>query len=204
MEEHISLEQSRGACYKFLSDCYYLPDAGLLKMINSSCGSARDLCSEMAQSITGSDDIESIQVDYSRLFVGPYGLLAPPYGSVYLENKRMLIGDSTLDVRQKYADEGLSINLKEAPDHIAIELEFMYFLIHKEVEAALMGNAAQAVDYIRKQRGFLEVHLARWVCDLTNRMAAKAETAFYRKLANLTKTFIEADTKNLSEMMCPQ
>jgi TorA maturation chaperone TorD len=112
----------------------------------------------------------------------------------------MLIGDSTLDVRQRYAKEGLSINLKEAPDHIAIELEFMYFLIHKEVEAALVGDSDQAVDYISKQRDFLEVHLARWACDLTVLMAAKAETAFYRKLANVTRTFIEADVKNLSDI----
>jgi len=200
VEEHISQEEYRGACYKSLSDCYYLPDAGLLKMISDPDGTACGLYSGMVQSIKGLSDIESIQVDYSRLFVGPYGLLAPPYGSVYLENKRMLIGDSTLDVRRRYAKEGLRINFKEAPNHIAIELEFMYFLIHKEVEAALVGDSAQAVDYIRKQRDFLEVHLVRWVCDLTALMAAKAETAFYRELANVTKTFIEADVQNLSDI----
>lgn len=199
VENHILLERDRGACYKFLSYCYYLPDAGLLEMINNPGKAACGLLPEMA-GIAGMDDIESLQVDYSRLFVGPYGLLASPYGSMYLENLK-LFGDSTVDVSRRYAKEGLNINIKEVPDHIAVELEFMYFLIHKEVEAALTGNSTRAVDYIRKQRDFLEVHLSRWVDDFTGRIASSAETAFYKKLANLTKTFVEGDVKKLAELI---
>ncbi|MEK7353835.1 MAG: molecular chaperone TorD family protein [Chloroflexota bacterium] len=199
VEEHISLEKDRAACYKLLSECYYLPDAGLLETINNPDKAVCSLCSEMA-GIAGPDDIEPLQVDYSRLFVGPYGLLASPYGSMYLENLK-LFGDSTVDVSRRYAKEGLSINIKEVPDHIAVELEFMYFLIHKEVEAALKGNSSQAVDYIRKQRDFLEVHLSRWVDDFTARIASNAETVFYKKLAILTKTFVEGDVKKLAELI---
>lgn len=198
VEEHISLERARAACYKFLSDCYYLPDAGLLETINNPDKAACGLCSGMA-GIAGLGDIESLQVDYTRLFVGPYGLLASPYGSMYLENLKLL-GDSTIDVSRRYAQEGLGLNIKEVPDHIAVELEFMYFLIHKEVEAALKGNSSQAVGYIRKQRDFLEVHLSRWVDDFTGKIASSAETAFYKKLANLTKTFLEGDVKKLAEL----
>lgn len=192
----MSLEKYRGACYKFLSDCYYLPDAGLLKMINNPDGTNCGLHSEMA-SVTELDDIESIQVDYSRLFVGPYGLLAPPYGSVYLENKRMLIGDSTLDVRQRYAKEGLCVNLKEAPDHIAIELEFMYFLIHKEIEAIENTDFISATDYARKQEDFLETHLSKWITGFSRNVKTNAQTQFYNKLADLTETFIIADLNSL-------
>jgi len=199
VEEHLSLEKERAACYKFLADCYYLPDAGLLEAINTPDKAACGLSSGMA-GIAGLDDIEPLQVDYSRLFVGPYGLLASPYGSMYLENLK-LVGDSTIDVSRRYAKEGLSVNIKEVPDHVAVELEFMYFLIHKEIEAALQGNSTQAVDYVRKQRDFLEVHLARWVYDFTDRIASNAQTAFYKKLAHLTKTFIEEDVRKLADLI---
>lgn len=193
--KHISLERDRAASYKFLADCYYLPDKGLLEAVNTPDKAACGLSTEMA-SIAGVADIEPLQVDYSRLFVGPYGLLASPYGSMYLENNKLL-GDSTIDVSRRYAKEGLSVNIKEVPDHVAVELEFMYFLIHKEIEAALSGDSTQAVDYIRKQREFLEVHLSRWIYDFTGKIVSNAETPFYRKLANLTKAFIEDDVKKL-------
>lgn len=112
-----------------------------------------------------------------------------------------MIGDSTIDVSRRYAKEGLSINIKEVPDHIAVELEFMYCLIHKEVEVASTGDSTQAVDYIRRQREFLEVHLARWVGDFTNMIVVNAEATFYKKLANLTKTFIEDDVKKLADIV---
>ncbi|MBM2831889.1 MAG: torD6, partial [Dehalococcoidia bacterium] len=41
------------------------------------------------------------------LFVGPYRLLAPPYWSAYLEDARVVMGDSTMDVKNRYREEGL-------------------------------------------------------------------------------------------------
>lgn len=199
LEEHIFLERERAACYKFLSDCYYLPDAGLLEKVNTPDEAACGLRAELA-GIAGLDDIQTLQVDYSRLSVGPYGLLASPYGSMYLENLK-LVGDSTVDVSRRYAKEGLNVSIREVPDHVAVELEFMYFLIHKEVEAALLGDSARAMDYVRKQRDFLEVHLARWVYDFADRMASNAETSFYKKLAGLTKKFISGDVKKLADLL---
>ncbi|MDO8717146.1 MAG: hypothetical protein Q7J73_10140 [Dehalococcoidales bacterium] len=70
VDEYISLERDRGACYKVLADCYYLPDVGLLEKINNPDMAICGLNSEMA-GIAGQDDVESLQVDYSRLFVGP-------------------------------------------------------------------------------------------------------------------------------------
>jgi TorA maturation chaperone TorD len=157
------------------------------------------LFSEIAESASLTSDIDALRIDYSRLFIGPYRLLAPPYGSVYLENTRRIMGNSTLDVRNKYADEGLRLDIKEAPDHIAIELEFMYYLISKEIEAALSAESIDATSYLTKQKDFLDAHLGIWVSDFSNNIAVNAETAFYRDLACQTKSFIEADLKGLSQ-----
>jgi TorA maturation chaperone TorD len=42
--------------------------------------------------------------------VGPFLVPAPPYGSVYLEDNRQLMGDSTIDVRRHYLSLGLDLS----------------------------------------------------------------------------------------------
>jgi len=98
MEEILSRECERADAYKVLLECYYLPDENLIRMLNSLTESAHGLYPDFAGSIPGMDDVQLLMVDYSKLFVGPYQLLAPPYGSVYLEDGK-LMGESTMDVR---------------------------------------------------------------------------------------------------------
>jgi TorA maturation chaperone TorD len=198
MKEFISKEEYRRDCYQVLADCYYLPDERLLKTLKSLDKSRNNLQSELASSAPELNNIEALRVDYSKLFVGPYKLLAPPYGSVYLENSTRLMGDSTLDVKNRYVKEGLQVDLKEAPDHIAIELEFMYYLISKEVEAALNSNTVNTVAYLEKQKDFLGTHLGIWVSDLASNILANAETMFYKNIARLTDSFVREDLMALS------
>ncbi len=108
------------------------------------------------------------------------------------------MGESAMDVRRRYREECLDLNIKEAPDHIAIELEFMYFLIHKETEATLDNAPAAAAGYMRKQIDFLGTHLCRWVPGFSQKVGANARTQFYRKLANLTETFAVNDLRSLT------
>jgi len=194
----LSQEECRRDSYKLLSECYYLPDEGLIKMLRSLDTSKDALHSGIVKNIPETSDIDSLVIDYSKLFVGPYGLLAPPYGSIYLEHMGRVMGDSTVDVRNRYAEEGLNVSLKEAPDHVAIELEFMYFLVFKEIEATRNHDLEKAVLYQRKQRAFLKNHLGIWVPDFTDKISSNAETAFYRKVACLTKSFVIEDLKSLS------
>jgi len=199
MEEFLSHEEYRRDSYRLLSECYYMPDEGLLTMLTDSDGIRGSLLSEIAKSIPVTNAIESLIIDYSKLFVGPYRLLALPYGSVYLENSRRVMGESTMDVRNMYTEEGLNVSLKEAPDHIAIELEFMYFLIFKEIEAIMSNDLDKTFLYQRKQRTFLENHLGIWVPDFADNVLSNAETEFYKNVVYLTKSFIIEDLKSLSD-----
>ncbi len=199
MKELLSREEYRGNSYKLLSECYYLPDEKLIEILNGIDKSWGWLYSEIARSIPELSDIESIKIDYSKLFLGPNSLIAPPYGSVYLENTRRVMGDSTMDVMNRYREEGLDISIKEVPDHIAIELEFMYLLIFKQVEAIRSSNPENAASYLRKQQAFLESHLGMWVPEFANNIEANGQTEFYKNLARSTKLFVEEDLRSLSE-----
>ena len=199
MKELLSREEYRGNSYKLLSECYYPPDEKLIEILNGIEKSRGGLYSEITRNIPELSDIESLIIDHSKLFLGPYELLAPPYGSVYLENTRRIMGNSTIDVMNRYREEGLDIGIKEVPDHIAIELEFMYLLIFKQGEAIRNSDSGNAVSYLRKQKAFLESHLGIWVSEFANNVEANGQTEFYKNLARSTKLFVIEDLKSLSD-----
>jgi TorA maturation chaperone TorD len=121
--------------------------------------------------------------------------LAPPCGSVYLEGERRLMGDSTLAVGECYHEVGLEVatGFTGTPDHIAVELEFMHFLVVKELDALTDGYREHAQNFRQKQQAFLERHLAAWVPDFSRSVEEQAQTRFYQSLAAATRLFIESD-----------
>jgi TorA maturation chaperone TorD len=192
-------ESSRMAAFQLLSECHFMPDTGLLDTLTNLESPMANLSEPAAKcvrrmrtEIESDQNFEALKVDFARLFVGPYKLLAAPYGSVYLDSQRTMMGDSTLDVRNRYREAGLNTaaNFNEAPDHIAAELEFMYYLVFKEIEAFSNSDTATAIGYIRKQRSFLDDHLMSWVPKFAGNIIKHAETSFYQNLAKATETFL--------------
>jgi TorA maturation chaperone TorD len=154
--------------------------------------SAVKFVQNMRQEFKDGVDLEPLKVDFSKLFVGPYEMSAAPYGSVYLEEGRKMMGDSTLDVKNRYREAGLDTakTFKDAPDHISAELEFMYYLIFKEIEAFSKSDTETAIGFIQKQKSFLKDHLMAWVPEFANSISENAENPFYRNLAKVTTAFL--------------
>jgi TorA maturation chaperone TorD len=197
-------ESSRMATFRWLSICYFLPDTGLLDTLDNLESHLANLSEpaaknarRMRKEIENDRNCEALKVDFARLFVGPYKLLAAPYGSVYLDSGRTMMGASTLDVKSRYCEAGLNTatNFKEAPDHIAAELEFMYYLIFKEIKAFSNSDIETAIGCIQKQRSFLEDHMMRWVPEFAGNISEHAETSFYQNLAKATETFLKENYK---------
>lgn len=208
-DDLLSRERARGEAYKLLAECYYLPIPELIgklkdleQQMSGVCTEARLYIKKMYEEIKRLDDLDALSLDFSRLFLGPYKMHAPPYGSVYLDDKRQIMGDSTLEVRNKYRESGLDISsdFRDPPDHIAAELEFMYFLILKEIEAIGNSDIDTAVSFLEQQRTFLREHLGAWVFDFADIIEEKAETDFYKNLARATRTFIEENFDELSDL----
>jgi TorA maturation chaperone TorD len=135
-------------------------------------------------------------VDYSRLFIGPMKLVAPPYGSVYLEGGRRLMGDTTVDAVLIYRQAGLELDRdthKDMPDHIAVELEFMYFLLLKETEGLRNGDNETATRYANIRKDFLKRHLGAWAFDFLKDMREGAHNDFYKNLALCTEAFLKEE-----------
>ena len=191
MQKTLNKVCQRADSYKFLSDCYYLPDEELIQKV-AEFAQTNHFFAELYNCIPLDIELESLKIDYAQLFVGPFKLLAPPYGSFYFEDSR-LMGDSTIDVRNWYEKEGLDVVIKDAPDHIAMELEFMYYLAVKQSQATEKGNIQDIQLCQQKQKSFLNSHLAKWLPKFAEKVQNNSQTEFYKKLAGLTDIFVRKD-----------
>lgn len=202
-DELLADEECRANSYKLLAECFQTPDEELITLIEDI---EREEDLRLAvQSITDEvpEDIESLRVEYAKLFVGPFEVLAPPYGSVYLDNSERVMTDSTMDVMDRYREVGLDTDIDEPADHVAAELEFMYVLLVREIEAISKSNHDDAVEYLRRQQDFLNRHLGRWIADFTDEVTDYAETDFYRTLARETESFVTNDVDRVADRLAP-
>jgi len=199
--DFILKEKRRGDCYRLLSACFYQPQKetfiqeeffknleGLLRLISPDTAAH---VSEMEKSFLKYSE-EDLLVAYAKLFVGPNELLAPPFGSVYLDGKNMVMGDSTMEVINMYEEQGLTMDseFRNLPDHITVELEFMYYLIFKEVEALEKSQWDVALDFIKTQELFFDKFLRQWVKPFCDKIRQGIDNEFYTSLADCVSVFI--------------
>ncbi len=109
-----------------------------------------------------------LEQEFTRLFLGPGRPVAHPYESVYREGRTM--GNTTLDVRQWLAGEGLTPSDRSLPDHVGVELAFMSHLAACEARAWDAGDEAGAQDYVVRQGDFMREHLAVWLPQFCRRV----------------------------------
>lgn len=188
----------RGDTFKLLAACFYEPDKDLLQE-QHVCDNLAGLLREIAPSAAAAAEAmatalaetaqQQLSIDHASLFVGPFELPAAPYGSVYLERQRRTMGDSTMMVQRFYREAGLSIDVAEPPDHIAIELEFLFYLCRKETEA---GASEQTQRYRTLQAAFFNQALLPWMKPFCSAIRSATTNPFYLALAACLEQFIES------------
>jgi len=76
-----------------------------------------DQLAAIAELLMQPDKNETLEEAWQRLFIGPYALPAPPWGSVYLDKENVLFGDSTLKLRHWMAQRQVDVTLaQEEPE----------------------------------------------------------------------------------------
>lgn len=132
--------------------------------------------------------LESMQAEYTRLFIGPGPIVAPPWESVYFSEERLLFQRETFQVRAWYARFGLKVpNVNSEPDdHVGLELSFVAHLAELALQALQAQEQERFRELLETQRRFLAEHLLKWGPGWCSRVEATSGSEFYRGLALLT------------------
>lgn len=81
--------------YHVLSLAYLkLPDEEVISQVNTYLG------------ISSNCDITELKSDYTRLFIGPYKLLSPPWESVYRSRLKLVCQEPLLEVKKYIWKQG--------------------------------------------------------------------------------------------------
>lgn len=121
-----------------------------------------------------------------------------------------MLGVQAIAVKIMYRMAGAEMErtCKELPTHIGVELGFMNFLCEKEAAAINneretvlqdkeIGKVTDSHVYRELQSRFLRAHLNDWFPQLSQAIQEKANTHFYRAMAQVTEEFIARDTASL-------
>ncbi len=137
---------------------------------------------------------DGLAADYTRLFMGPGKLLAPPWESVFFNDERLLFQEQTLQLRAWYARFGLAADRsgQEPDDHIGLELAFLAHLASLGLAALEAGDDERLAQTLTAQRAFLDAHLLKWAPAWCLQVQTNAKTAFYQAAAQLTSGALAA------------
>jgi DMSO reductase family type II enzyme chaperone len=230
IDDPVLMAQVRGEVYKLLALCFNKPTSELANdIVHGSLASAlRNLlenteangwedgiaaitgCCDQPDNLDAESLYGSLKGEYTRLFIGPGHLPAPPYESVHRQDvpeleRGLVMGRSTVDARRQYAEAGLQLSpdFTDLPDHIAVELEFMYFLCTKEAEAWQVQDGEAALQRRAAEHAFLSQHLSKWVPVFCQAVTQATQEEFYRGLACLTQVWVEGECNRLNGLARP-
>lgn len=207
MTDKQTVTAAREDAYRLLAACFYPPSKELFEegciatLADLLAPVAPDAAQHAADAVVaaGKSSLDSLAVEHARLFIGPFQLIAPPYGSIYLDDAKTVMGDSTARVAAFYHYCGLHLadDFHELPDHFAVELEFMSYLAFKQREAEASGDKAETMRFVGLQKEFLDRFLIPWLEPFTSAIVIDDEAPFYKSIAQCTSAFIHTDYTSL-------
>ncbi len=188
------LLMARADACRLFSACFYPPDNQLFAreklgerlavLLKTACPRAASLLPPLSRYIE-TEDAEALAVAYTRLFMGPPEVLAPPYASCYLDGERFVMGPSVVEIKKFYDSAGLGLDddFTEMPDHVSAMLEFLYYLNFRMAVAVAAGNPDEHEAMAHLQGRFLEKYMKPWIPDFCEKITRADRHPFYTGLA---------------------
>jgi TorA-specific chaperone len=139
------------------------------------------------------DLMQCLEQDYVRLFINSLdGIAAPLYASCYASasstgGDAALMGPAAIEMKERIDSKGLSLGdqIHEPPDHLSIELEYLYFLLNKGWSAGDPALIDEAVSFAAKT-------MLPWVTRFYERIApVETDCRFYQLITALICSILQ-------------
>jgi len=142
---------------------------------------------------------EYYNVDFANLFI----MHLVPYESFYVREDQMIESGGNNPVLGLYNALDFRVKLAEArvvsPDHIGVELEFMYMLNTALLKALEAEDREGVCELLQIQHGFLKDHLLEWAPMFLINVKRESRTPLYHDGAELTLEFLLSDYEYITE-----
>jgi DMSO reductase family type II enzyme chaperone len=193
---------ARSRLYGLLGLAFAFPDEDLFADVRDGtlARAAGELCRALPYALDGADALDlgtdppsyaDFESEYIRLFdVGTAGPPCPLYGGVYGGDRMKVMEDATRFYN--FFDLRTAPELRELPDHLTTELEFLHYLTFRETEARQQDGDVGSL--LRAERDFLARHLCKWVPKMAGRVAKQqTRCVFFAALTAFAVRFVIAD-----------
>lgn len=149
------------------------------------------------QAMLRDEALESVQAEYTVLFLGAGEPKAPPWESLYRTPEKLMFGSPAFQVREAMARFGVEAAEKyqQPEDHLGLEL----MLLAAASEAASLREESGWRESARLQAEFIVAHPLGWIGDLEKDAAAHGPVGFYAALLGLIRGVLQWDSELLRE-----
>jgi len=144
---------------------------------------------------------EYYNMDFTNLFL----MHLVPYESFYTRDDQMIESGGENPVLKLYNELDFSVELDKArvvsPDHIGVELEFMYMLSVATLNALQSDDKDSLCELFQVQRAFLKEHLLEWTPLFLINAKRESRTPLYHDGTELTLEFLLSDFEYVTEKL---
>jgi len=143
--------------------------------------------------------LSDLQAEHRRVFSNVITLDCPPYETLFGNDHVFGQAHMMADIAGFYKAFGLELSrdIHERLDHLSVELEFMHFLAYKESYARCHDGPEKTQIVVDAQKKFVKEHIGRWVPLFSRMLMKKADTGFFRYMAEFTADCVEFDVAYL-------
>jgi putative dimethyl sulfoxide reductase chaperone len=168
-------------CQEILTGSFWTPFEKIIPRLDPPSAEVFDEIKILVKTFPDADALcNNLEEAYVRLFISNRkGIGTPLYASCYVgeasEETTSLMGEPALAMKERFMSKGFSLaaDISEPPDHLSIELEYLYFLLEKgwiEQNDALLAEAFS----------FSSETMLPWVLKFEQRLAVlENEFVFY-------------------------
>lgn len=197
---------ARAAVYRLLAVCFGYPEGdapGELSralavaqraadILGGRVGEAVSLVEEQTAGVTR----EELESAFQRCFTLSYNEDCPLYETAFSASHIFQQTQQQADISGFYRAFGVD-SRRERPDHLSLELEFLYLLALKEAWARERGERDHVSVCRDAEKAFLRDHLARWAPHVAGRVAIAGRGTVYEAAARLLLAFVEDEERYL-------
>lgn len=190
----------RAQAYRHLANLIAFPDPEIHEALHASGVEIRD---DAGTIVDVPSPYEAYEAEYIRLFeIAPKRPPCPLYEGYWRGRDQTERRELMAELMSFYRFFGLSLGdeVREMPDHLAVELEFTALLADGEADAQAEGGDDGS--FRRAQRDFLQRHLGSWTSKLTEAIHGIDAHPFFQALMAEIDAQVQADLAALGSEPC--